>query len=101
MQVEYYVRRPFAVEAVRVTVATMFEVAEWCKGEVVATTTEGTKMYVKVTVQKGGSHRPTTAFPGDWVVKSGATSFRVYSNKTFHANFMQTPAEEEANDNRA
>lgn len=78
---ETYTRKPFEVEAVRVTEQNMEEVAEWCGG-FIPEVSEGAKRYIKVDVVRPLNEKQTKAFPGDWVLKVRNT-FKVYQAKPF------------------
>jgi hypothetical protein len=94
IQVAQYVRKPFPVGAVRVTASNMDEVAEWCGGSVSQlgdTNIDGhdaSEMRIKVPVQRVNYPRQSLAFPGDFVVLSGAASFRVYTAAAFNSSFI-------------
>ena len=82
-----YLRKPFTVDAVRVTAENIEQVAKWCNGEI----KEGkrgpnTEKYVSVPVAKPLNERQTMAFKGDWVLFS-AGSFKVYTNRAFEQSF--------------
>ena len=80
-------RKPFYVDAVRVTAGNMPAIAEWCGGEIHATTPEeGLKRYVKVPVERPSNDRQTKAYAGDWVLKANGT-FKVYTNKAYLNGF--------------
>jgi hypothetical protein len=81
-----YMRKPFEVDAVQVTVTNLAEVAEWCQGEVLA---EGTPpaQYVKVNVERVLNDRQTKAFIGDWVLYAGQ-GFKVYTDRAFKKSFQ-------------
>ena len=80
-----YVRKPFEIEAVRVTAENMALVAAWCKGDI--RTEEKTKSkYISVEVERPLSERQTMAYVGDWVMYAGK-SFKVYNNKAFEKSF--------------
>lgn len=81
-------RKPFYVDAVRVTAGNMPAIAEWCGGVIYATTPEeGLKRYVKVPVEGAKNDRQTKAYLGDWVLKATANSFKVYTNKSYLNSF--------------
>lgn len=80
-----YVRKPFPVEAVRIDNENMDEVADWCRGSVIAT---GDTARVKVPVIN--QNVKSEGFVGDWVLRSG-NSFRVYSNEVFQKSFVENP----------
>lgn len=79
---ETYVRKPFAVEAVRVTETNIEEVAKWAQG----TLMEDSRPFIKVRVARALNERQTKAYPGDWVLYAG-TGFKVYTNKAFWKTF--------------
>jgi hypothetical protein len=94
MQTNTYYRKPFPVQAVQVTPENLFEVASWCKGDVLVTQPRsagpgntGQKSYVKVPVVAPRNPKQTMAFPGDWVLAAGNSSFKVYTNKAFNDTF--------------
>ena len=90
-----YVRKPFHIQAVRVTAENMADVASWCQGEI-RTADTGTDAvgapYIKVRVHRPANDRQTTAFVGDWVLYAG-TGFKVYINKAFTKAFDQVSVE--------
>jgi hypothetical protein len=77
---ETYTRKPFEIEAVRVTEENMEDVAKWCGGEI-HTSKEG-KRYIKVDVTRPLNEKQTKAFAGDWTLKVKA-SFKVYTHNAF------------------
>jgi len=77
---ETYTRKPFEIEAIRVTDENMDDVAQWCGGEIL--TTSAGKRYIKVDVARPLNEKQTKAFSGDWALKV-KTSFKVYTNKAF------------------
>jgi hypothetical protein len=80
-------RKPFYVDAVRVTAGNMPAVCEWTGGELMATPpAEGLKRYVKVPVEGARNERQTRAFVGDWVLKANG-KFKVYTNKAWNNGF--------------
>ncbi len=82
---EKYQRKPFEVDAVRVTQGNLQELAEWCGG--VVREADGL-LYIKVNVSYPQSERQTRAFPGDWLLKSGS-QFKVFLDKAFKAQFVK------------
>ena len=84
VQTMQYARKPFVIDAVRVTAENIEEVAEWCEGEV--RTKKDASKYIKVAVQRPMNDRQTMAFAGDWVLKAGM-GFKVYTQKAFEASF--------------
>lgn len=83
-----FARKPFYVDAVRVSDANMEEVAEWCKGTIEVSEDEETKgqKFISVKVHRPLTERQTQAFIGDWVLFAG-TGFKVYIPKAFDKSF--------------
>ena len=79
---QQYVRKPFFVEAVQVTLENMAAVATWCEGKVIV----DTPPYIKVKVKRPLAERQTRAFVGDWVLSSG-NGYKVYTQSSFEKNF--------------
>lgn len=90
-----FARKPFYVDAVRVTEENMARVAEWCGGEIKNDSQEGP--YIKVKVYRPMVDRQAMAFLGDWVLFAG-TGFKVYTPKAFDKSFekVRTLSKEEA-----
>lgn len=88
VNVEIWVRKPFFVEAVLVTDDNMEIIAAWCGGRINVTKGDD-KRYIKVDVKNPMSRRQTTAFAGDWVLKSGP-NFKVYKDESFKKVFENT-----------
>lgn len=84
MKTHKFARKPFYVDAVRVSEANIEEVAQWCNGKVMEN--EDGQRYVKVTVLRPLNDRQTEAFIGDWVLYAG-TGFKVYTTKAFDKAF--------------
>lgn len=85
MKTNKFARRPFYVDAVRVSDTNIEEVAAWCGGEVISSSgSEGT--YIKVEVHRPLTSRQTQAFFGCWVLRSG-NGFKVYEAKAFDKSF--------------
>lgn len=83
MELQNFVRRSFAVKAVRVTKENIWELAEWCGGTV--TDIHG-DIHIKVDVKRPLNEKQTQAHVGDWVLNT-KKGFKVYNEKAFHANF--------------
>lgn len=83
-------RKPFEVDAVQVTEENIFEVAVWCEGFVVGIKEKDLPYnpYIQVKVHKPQSPRQTTAFVGDWVLKT-KTGNRVYTDKAYKESFEE------------
>jgi hypothetical protein len=96
---EKFIRKPFTIDAVRVTEENLEEVAKWCGGDV-TTETRGKKevRYIKVPVTNPLNERQTKAYVGDWVLHS-KSSWKSYTNRAFDDSFEQyspTPVQKEA-----
>ena len=91
-----FVRKPFFVDAVEVTIENMADVAAWCGGEIKKNNDAETTTYIEVNVQRPLHPNQTRAFPGCWILRSGSSgnNFKVYTNKAFKAAF--DPAQETA-----
>ena len=99
LNIQKYVRKPFAVEAVEVTPDNIREVAKWCRGRVVKAKPNGygyrgeaqPETYIRVFVRKPLSDRQTRAYYGDWVLlalyEEGPPSFKVYTPQAFEYSF--------------
>lgn len=84
MKTHKFARKPFYVDAVRVSEENIEEVAAWCQGEVLVDDNEGA--YIKVRVHRPLTDRQTMAFIGDWVL-GVSTGFKVYTPKAFDKSF--------------
>jgi|SRR6478735_9981409 len=110
LKIESYLRRPFQVEAVEVTVLNMDAVAEWCEGKICAQNNVDSSgeleqiPYIKVKVFRALNERQTQAFEGDWVLQAGK-GFKVYTplafEKAFEPLFDDTPNAQEIKDRLA
>jgi|SRR5215211_8045020 len=97
LNIEKYVRKPFAVEAVEVTEENLSEVAKWCKGRVRTANPnkEGgppnAERYIQVQVKNARDERQTRAYVGDWVLSSGRgpLGFKVYTPQAFQSSFQK------------
>lgn len=101
MTPEKFVRKPFFVDAVKVTEENLDAVAKWCGGVVKTVAASGERKeasYIKVDVQRPLHENQTKAFPGSWVLASGS-NFKVYTNKAFRASFDPAPAVIQSDDN--
>jgi hypothetical protein len=90
LEVEKFTRRPFDVDAVRVTEDNLDEVAKWCQGEVRRTpSSERSRWprYVYVRVHHPRTPRDNKAFPGNWVVYADGQGFKVYPHGAFDWSF--------------
>lgn len=80
-----FVRKPFEIEAVRVTADNIEQVAKWCKGEIRSREKSKTR-YISVEVERPLNERQTMAYIGDWVMYAGK-GFKVYNNTAFENSF--------------
>lgn len=85
-----YVRKPFYIDAVRVTAKNIDEVNKWCNGEI--RVGDDDKKYIKVRVHRPANDRQTQAFVGDWVLYAG-TGFKCYTHKAFMGAFEKVEGE--------
>lgn len=95
--IEEYIRKPFIVDAVLVTLDNMQEVAEWCGGEVLIDNQGGRlTSFIKVDVTRPMNDRQTKAFVGDRVLKT-KSGVKCYSKKAFATCFekREKPSEEQ------
>lgn len=86
---EKYTRKPFSIDAIRVTEENLEEVAQWCGGEIHK---YNGKRFIKVDVNRPLTEKQTKAFAGDWVLKAG-TGFKVYQHKAFQHCFDKVAEE--------
>lgn len=84
MKTHKFARKPFYVDAVRVSEANIKEVADWCEGEV-ETDNDGHE-FIRVKVHRPLTEKQTQASIGDWVLFAG-TGFKVYTPKAFDKSF--------------
>lgn len=84
MKTHKFARKPFYVDAVRVTTENVEDVAKWCNGEL-RRSTEGAS-FIKVRVNRPLTTRQTEAHVGDWVLYS-ANGYKVYTQKAFDKSF--------------
>jgi hypothetical protein len=99
---EKYVRKPFEIDAVRVSKSNMEEVAGWCGGVIHFVDHAGVEKnktaYIKVRVERALKENQTRAFVGDWVLKAGK-GYKVYTHRAFEACFERvTPLDEKLDD---
>lgn len=85
MKTHKFARKPFYVDAVRVSETNIEEVAQWCEGEI-KTDSQGLR-YIHVTnVHRPLNDKQTQAYLGDWVLLYGS-GFKVYIPKAFDKSF--------------
>lgn len=93
MQTEKYARKPFLIDAVKVTSENMEEVAKWCGGTIQTVQRgEHTVKYIQAPVSRPSNERQKKAFIGDYVLKAGK-SFKCYEARAFDSCF-EKPSEE-------
>ena len=83
MKTHKFARKPFYVDAVRVSETNIEEVAQWCDG-IIEDSSEG--KFIRVKVHRPLTERQTQAFIGDWVLFAGS-GFKVYVPKAFDKSF--------------
>lgn len=97
MNIKQYTKKPFHVEAVKVTAENMAEVAKWCGGEIIKAPLPGVGQRVasatlveciKTPVLRPINDRQTKAFVDDFVVRAG-TGFKVYTSVAFEKTFQE------------
>jgi hypothetical protein len=97
LDIEKFIRKSFPVDAVRVTVDNLEEVAKWCSGEIREDTTEdnpsGHSKMIWVMVQYPMNDRQSKAYVGDWVLYSGR-GYKVYTDRGFRKVFDEKVAEQ-------
>lgn len=94
MQTTTYKRKPLQVEAVQVTDENLYEVAQWCGGDV--HTNPSGKKHIQVAVLHPLHQKQTRASIGDWVLKS-EQGYKIYADTAFQKGFekvdMDTPSD--------
>lgn len=97
LDIQQFARKPFYVEAVKVTEENLQEVATWVGGRIKKTNRKGDGLepYVKVNVKRPLHDRQKQAFVGDWVLRyetlhgtRTVVTFKVYTNDAFLRNFI-------------
>ena len=83
MKTHKFARKPFYVDAVRVTESNMEEVAKWCQGDIQS---NEVGKFISVQVFRPMGERQTQAFVGDWVLYAGS-GFKIYTPKAFDKAF--------------
>lgn len=84
-----FIRKPFPVDAARVTDRNMADMAKWCNGEIVALGEHDGRYgpYIQVKVNNPLFDRQTQAYVGDWVLLSPSGGFKVYTDSAFRKSF--------------
>lgn len=86
LDIKKFTRKPFTVEAVRVTEENFNKVAEWCESPHIHHGAHPTKSFFKVEVKNPINDKQTQAYFGDWVLKT-TNGYKVYTDYAFHHNF--------------
>lgn len=86
-----FVRRPFEIQAIRVTNANMAEVSIWCKSPIKPVGEHDGRQgpYINVKTARPAHPRQGMAFVGDWVTYTPKGGFKVYTNRAFEENFQR------------
>lgn len=94
-----YVRKPLYVDAVEVTVENLYELANWCQGEVKdygdktlakeQAENQALERYIHVRVHQPKNIRQTKAYVGDWILYT-QRGYKVYNPKAFKNSFDKT-----------
>lgn len=93
INIQKFTRKPFDVEAVKVTEENITDVAAWCHGTIRKSGSPGGKnvqSYIKVHVKRPLNERQTQAYVGDWVVTATderIKGFKVYTPRAFAESF--------------
>lgn len=94
MKTDKFARKPFLVDAVRVTSTNMVEAATWCGG-VVKDETRGnrTVQYIYIeNIPNAKSERQKKAYVGDYLLQAGK-GFKCYTPKAFDDCFEEPSKE--------
>jgi hypothetical protein len=89
---EQFVKKSYLVDAVRVTVENIDELASQYDGVVKDATIDGmhapgSKKYIELVVKRWGLNKKTMAFVGDWIAILGGENIRVYQHRMFKSSF--------------
>lgn len=90
IQPKTYIRKPFTVQADRVTDKNIRQMAEWCKGETKGLGEHDGRWgpFIEVPVVNPDPNKPrqSQAFVGDWILLS-EQGFKVYTDRAFMKHF--------------
>lgn len=91
MKIEKYIRKPFPVNAVRITRDNIEEVAKWCGGKVEVWKGRARgkiveKPFIKMDVSHAISTRQTEGRIGDWILERDG-EFKSYTDAAFQRIF--------------
>lgn len=90
---EKFNRRPFVVDAWKVTDENMRKVAKWCDGKIEKM--QGSDVsYIFVRVANPTTDRQNKAFVGNWVVYMPGSGYKVFAHKSFRRTFQPIEKEE-------
>lgn len=94
LEINTYDRRPFEVEAVRVTQDNLDEVAAWCAGHhMIEARGSDAVHFVHVPVIRAMNENQSKAYIGHWVLKSDR-GYRVFTDKAFQKIFSKRETQE-------
>lgn len=97
MDTQRFVRKPFYVDAIRITADNQAEVATWCGGEIqTQEKLPAPVQFIKLDVKQAQNERQTRAYVGDWILQTNG-NFRIYVHRAFLNAFdPDRPAQEVA-----
>jgi hypothetical protein len=100
MEIKKFNRKPFAVNAVEVTLENVHEVAAWCGGtvEMQSTRMMGTQAKLPVIKMSGPSNAKDTVATLGCFIAELKGNFRVYKNALFFQVFDKVPVNAEEYD---
>jgi len=91
-----YVRKPLYVDAVKITMENLVDIAHWCQGEIKnyddkilsAADAENPliERYIHVRVHNPKNVRQTKGFIGDWLLYT-ERGYKIYTQKAFRSSF--------------
>lgn len=84
LELMYFKRRTFAIQAIQISMFNIEEVAEWCGGTVV-NTKHGTAIQLNITEHK--VTKQVQAYLGSYITKG--KTFKSYTYPAFHSIFRQ------------
>jgi hypothetical protein len=95
-----YKRKPFDVDAVRVSSENFLELAFWCKGTIKNNDGSETgqeiapdRQHIVIPPKHAKNPRQTRAHVGDWILSTPQNGFKVYSHKAFKLAFERVEDE--------
>jgi hypothetical protein len=93
METTLYDRNPLRVEAVQVTEENLYEVAQWCGGDVNTNPQTGQK-FIKVDVLHPHDAKHTRANVTNWILRS-LQGYKIYSDTAFKNGYTEVTVEQE------